>query len=162
MITGSVSHELHIILPRNLTTWSYRKFINFTLHFFIASAMNSSSHHLIVATTSSLLYQLGHQSALAFSGAEVLHVACEPNKQFVLILGLREKTTCRPTPFRIWWWWSKRSILMLYKGKPLEEEPRVKWWGDGWLGAARPDSWDVNISFYQAVLVAELLCNVLR
>ena len=34
--------------------------------------MNSSSHHCIVATTSSLLYQLGHQSALAFSGVEVL------------------------------------------------------------------------------------------
>ena len=38
----------------------------------------------------------------------------------------RRKTTCKPTPFRIWWWWNERSILTLYKGKPLEE-PRVKW-----------------------------------
>ena len=89
--------------------------------------MNSSSHYCIVATTSSSLYQLGHQSALAFSGAEVLRVACKPNKQFALILGSRKKTTYRPRPFRIWWWWSKRSILTLYKGKPLEEESQVKW-----------------------------------
>ena len=68
----------------------------------------------------------------------------------------REKTSCRSTLFRIWWWWSKRSILTLYQRKPLEEEPRVKWWGDGWLDAVRPDSWDVNISFYQAFLASEL------
>ena len=136
--------------------------INFILHFFTISAMISSSHRLIVATTSSPLYRLSHQSILAISGAKVLCVACKPNKQFALILGSQEKTICRPTPFQIWWWWSKRSILMLYKRKPLEEKPRVKWWGDGWLDVARPDSWNVNISFYQAILVTELLCNVLR
>ena len=36
--------------------------------------MDSSSHHRIVATTSSPLYRLGHQSALALSGAEVLRI----------------------------------------------------------------------------------------
>ena len=45
------------------------------LSIFTASAMNSFLHRRIVATTSSLLYQLGHQSALALSGAEVLRVA---------------------------------------------------------------------------------------
>ena len=127
-----------------------------TFHFFTASAINSSSHCRIATTSWSFLYQLGHQSVLALSGIEVLRVACEPNKQFALILGLWEKTTCRATLFQIWWWWSKRSILTLYKEKPLEEEPRVKWWGDGWLDTAKSDSWDVNISFYQAVLAAEL------
>ena len=32
-------------------------------------------------------YRLSYQSALALSGAEVLHIACEPNKQFALIVG---------------------------------------------------------------------------
>ena len=45
------------------------------LSIFTTSAMNSSSYRRIVATTSSHLYQFGHQSALAFSGAEVLCVA---------------------------------------------------------------------------------------
>ena len=68
---------------------------------FLATAMSSSSYRLIVATTSSPLYQLGDKSALALSGAEVLRVACEPNKQFALIVSSQRKTTCRPTPFRI-------------------------------------------------------------
>ena len=38
------------------------------------------------------LDQLSHQSALALSGAEVLRIACKPNKQFTLILGSPEKT----------------------------------------------------------------------
>ena len=37
--------------------------------------MNSSSHRRIVATTSSPLYQLGNQSALAPFGAKVLCIA---------------------------------------------------------------------------------------
>ena len=63
MITGPVDHELHIII--------------------LAIAMSSSLYHLIVATTKSLLYQLGHKSALALSRTEVLQIAYEP-KQFVL------------------------------------------------------------------------------
>ena len=131
------------------------------------SSASSSSSPLwalfcIVVTTSSPLYQLSHQSALAFFGVEVLRIVCKPNKQFTLILGSPEKTTCRPTFFWIWWWWSKKSILTLYKRKPLEEEPQVKCWRDGWLNAAKPDSWNVNISFYQAILAAELHCAVLR
>ena len=63
--------------------------------------MGFSLYYLIIATNLSTLYQLGHQSGLALSGAEVLHVACEPNKSLALIFGLREKTTCRPTPFQI-------------------------------------------------------------
>ena len=116
----------------------------------------------IVVTISSFSYRLSHQSALVLSGIEVLRIGCELSKRFAMIFSSWEKITYRPTSFQIWWWWrSKRSIFMLYKGKPLEEEPRVKWWGDGWLDAARPDSWDVNISFYQAILAVELHCNVL-
>ena len=83
-----------------------------------------------------------HTSALALSGAEVLRVF----QSRCLVAGSREKTTYRSAPFWIWWWWSERGFLTLYKGKPLEE-PRVKWWEDGWPDAVRPDSWDVNISF---------------
>ena len=43
-----------------------------------------------------------------------------------------------------------RRFLTLYK-KPLEK-PQVKWWEDGWPNAVKPDSRDVNISFYQAFL----------
>ena len=81
----------------------------------------SSSYCLIVVTTSSFLYQLGHQSTLALSGVEVLRIACEPNKQFVLIVSSQKKAIYRPTPFWICWWWSERNILMLYKEKPQEE-----------------------------------------
>ena len=41
---------------------------------FTAFTINSSSYRRIVATTSSPLYRLGHQSALALSRVEVLHV----------------------------------------------------------------------------------------
>ena len=67
MITGPTDHGLQVI--------------------FLATAMSSSLYHLIVTTTLSPLYQLGRKSALAFSGAEILRVICEPNKQFALILG---------------------------------------------------------------------------
>ena len=121
--------------------------------------MSSFSYCLIVVITSSPSYRLSHQSAIALSGAKVLRVVCEPNKQFTLIFSSREKTICRQTLFQIWWWWSKKSVFTLYNGKPLEEESRGKWWGDGWLNAARLDSWDINISFYQALLAVELHCS---
>ena len=49
--------------------------------------MSSSLYRLIIATTLSSLYQLGHQLALAFSRTEVLHIAFELNKLFALIIG---------------------------------------------------------------------------
>ena len=56
--------------------------------------MSSSLYRLIVATTSSPLYQLGHQSALALSGAEVLCVTCEPpTEQVRLIVSSRRLFT---------------------------------------------------------------------
>ena len=67
MITGPADHGLRVI--------------------FFATAMSSSSYRLIVGTTSSPSYRLGYQSALALSRAEVLRIACEPSKQFALILG---------------------------------------------------------------------------
>ena len=73
MITGPVDHGLHVI-------WSRLNLI------FLAIAMSSSSYRHIVATNSSPLYRLGHQSALGLLGAEVLYVACEP-KQFALVVG---------------------------------------------------------------------------
>ena len=69
MITGPANHKLHVT--------------------FLVIAMSSSLYRLIVTTISSPSYQLGYQSALAFSGAEVLQVTCEPNKQFTLIVGLQ-------------------------------------------------------------------------
>ena len=93
---------------------------------FLATAMSFFLYCFIVVTTSSLSYQLGYQSTLALSIAEVVRVACEPSKQFASILSLQEKTTCRPTLLRIWCWWSERSTLTLYKEKLLEE-PQVKW-----------------------------------
>ena len=67
MITGPVDDRLYLI--------------------FLATAVSSSLYRLNVATTSSPLYQLGCKLALALSRAKVLRVACEPNKQFVLIVG---------------------------------------------------------------------------
>ena len=87
-----------------------------------------------------------HTSVLALSGKEVLRVLRSRGQAACLMAGSREKTTYRSAPFWIRWWWSERGFLMLY-GKPLEE-PRVKWWKDGWPDAVRPDSRDVNISFY--------------
>ena len=72
MITGPVDHGLHVILSRELNPRPTHDWFIFS--FFTASAMNSSSHRRIVATTSSPLYRLGHQSALALSRAEVLRV----------------------------------------------------------------------------------------
>ena len=42
---------------------------------FLATAIGSFSYRRIVATTLSPLYQLGHQSTLALSRVEILHVA---------------------------------------------------------------------------------------
>ena len=49
---------------------------------FLTPATSSFSYHLIIATPISLVSTRLQLSALALSGAEVLHVACEPNKQF--------------------------------------------------------------------------------
>ena len=73
IITGLADHGLHVI--------------------FFATAMSSFSYRLIITTTSSLSYRLGYKSVLAFSGAEVLRVACEPNKQFALIAGSQKLLT---------------------------------------------------------------------
>ena len=64
-------------------TWSCHMSLTLGLHvtcqlhlsIFTASAINSSSHRCIVATTSSSLYRLGHQSVLAPFKAKVLRVA---------------------------------------------------------------------------------------
>ena len=66
MITGPADHGLHVI--------------------FFATAMSSSSYRLIIATTSSPLYQFGSISVLALFGTEIPRVACEL-KQFALIVG---------------------------------------------------------------------------
>ena len=87
-------------------------------------------------------------STLALFGEEVLRVLRSRDQAACLMAGLQEKTIYRSAPFWIRWWWSKKKFLMLY-GKLLEE-PRVKWWEDGWPDAVRPDSWNVSISFYQA------------
>ena len=78
MIPGPADHELQVI--------------------FLATAMSSSSCRLIVTMTSSALYRLGHKWALAFFGAEVLRVVCEP-KQFALIVGSRRLLTDRQCLF---------------------------------------------------------------
>ena len=52
---------------------------------FLITAMSSSSYCFIVVMTLFSLYRLGHKSVLAFSGTEVLRIACEP-KQFDLIV----------------------------------------------------------------------------
>ena len=88
-----------------------------------------------------------HTSALAFSRAEVLRVLQSQGQAACLMAGSREKTTYRSAPFWIRWRWSKRGFLMLYR-KPLQE-PRAKWWEDGWPDAVKPDFRDVNISFYR-------------
>ena len=69
MITEPADHRLHLI--------------------FLAIAMSSFSYRLNIAMTPSPSYRLGYKSALAFSRAEVLRVACELKKQFTLIVGSR-------------------------------------------------------------------------
>ena len=124
MITGPANYGLHVI--------------------FLATAMSSSSHRLIVATTSSPSYWLGYQSALAISGAEVLRVACEP-KQFALIVGSRRL----PADQRL-----SNLVVVEREGFPhvlqRKATERSHEWsgkGDGWPDTAWPDLWDVNISF---------------
>ena len=68
--------------------------------------------------TLSLLYWLGYKSVLALSGAEVLRVACEPNKQFALIAG--SQRLLRDQRLSSWRWWSKGHFLTFYKGKLLK------------------------------------------
>ena len=88
-----------------------------------------------------------HTSALALFGAEVLCVLRSQGQAACLIAGLRENTIYRSAPFWIRWWWSEKEFLMLY-GK-LFKESRAKWCEDGWPDAVKPDSRDVNISFYR-------------
>ena len=92
------NHSCNIIIPRPADHGLYVIQSRHNL-IFTTSAMSSSSDRLIVATTSSPSYQLGHKSALALSKTDVLRVAYEPND-----LGLT-KTTCRPTPF-----WTRLSL----------------------------------------------------
>ena len=104
---------------------------------------------------SHLSYQLGYQSALALSEAEVLRVACEPNKQFALIVGSRNdhlQINAFPNLMVV-----EQEEYPSYSTKDSHwrsHEWRCK--RDNWPDAARPDFWDVNISFYQAFLAAEL------
>ena len=69
---------------------------------FLTTTRSSFLYCFIFVTTSSPLYQLGYQLALAPFREKVLRIAYELNKQFALIFGLREKTICRPTFFKIW------------------------------------------------------------
>ena len=93
-----LSHELN---PHPTYTW----LVNFILQIYIASTMNSFSHHCIITTTSSSLYQLGYQFAQALSRVEVLRII----------------DYLQTNAFPTWWWWSKRGPLTFYKGKPLRE-----------------------------------------
>ena len=52
--------------------------------------MSSFLYHLIIITTSPLLYQLAQKSVLALFRAKSLYVAYESNKQFTLIVGLQK------------------------------------------------------------------------
>ena len=79
MITGPADHKLHMI-------YSCLNPI------FFVTIMSSSLYRLIITTTSSFSYRLGHKLALAFSGAEVLRNAYEL-KQFALIVGLQRLLT---------------------------------------------------------------------
>ena len=74
MITEPVDHGLHVILSRELISSGLH--MTYQLHpsIYIISALNSSLHRRIVATTSSPLYRLGHRSALALSRVEVLRI----------------------------------------------------------------------------------------
>ena len=74
MITRPINHGLHVILSRELTSPILH--MTYQLHplIYTTSALNSSLHHQIVAISSRSSYKLGHQSALAFFGAELLCV----------------------------------------------------------------------------------------
>ena len=87
--------------------------------------MNSSLHRLIVTTSSSFLYQLGHQLALALLRAKVLRVAFEPNKLFALSQLIRKnyfQTNAFPNLVLV----EQEKYPHASQGKLLEEESRVK------------------------------------
>ena len=75
MITEPVYHGLHVILSRKLTSLGLYMTYQLYPSIYTVSALNSFSHHCIIATISSLSYQLGHQSALDLSGVKVLCIA---------------------------------------------------------------------------------------
>ena len=108
--------------------------------------MSSSSHRLIIAITLSFLYQLGHQSALALTGAKVLCIVYEPNKQFALIVGSPKKILAGQHISGSGGDRARRVSLHSIKESHWRshEESGER---DSWLNMTWHDSQDVNIIF---------------
>ena len=90
-----------------------------------------------------------HISALALSGEEVLHIAYKPSpiKQNAWAQAYKDYLQINVFP---------DLMVVEREGSPHALQRKatggaaVSGERDGWLDAARPDSWDVNISFYRA------------
>ena len=157
MITRPIGYELHMILPHDLTrdllTSSFNLYCLRYEFFFIPSHHRYNFISLIstwpsISTSSfwsrSLTHRMWAKQAMCFN-------PWLTRKDYL-------QTNAFPNLVVVDW----EEYPYALQGKPLEEESWIKWWGDSWLDAARLDSWDINISFYQAVPAAELHCNVLR
>ena len=90
-----------------------------------------------------------HISALAFFGEKVLRIAYKPSpiKQNAWAQAYKDYLQINAFP---------NLVVVEQEGNPHALQKKatrgaaVSGERDGWLDAARPDSWDVNISFYQA------------
>ena len=112
-----------------------------------------ASNRTVTSTSSlppsSLLYRLRYNlSYISTSSFGKRSPTCltEPRPSSLLDGRLARKDYLQISAFPVRWWWSeRRSTKESHWGSH-------EWSGerDGWLDAARPDSWDVNISFYQA------------
>ena len=129
----------------------------FSGHVILIDLDSSFAYNQTVASTSllppsSLLYRLKYNllyiSTSSFWSRSPTRLT-EPRLSSLLDGRLARKDYLQISAFLVWWWWSeRRSTIESYWGSH-------EWSGkrDGWLDVARPDSWDVNISFYQASLV---------
>ena len=90
-----------------------------------------------------------YTSTLAFSGEEVLYIAYKPSpiKQNAWAQAYKDYLQINAFP---------DLVVVEREGSPYALQRKatgraaVSGERDGWLDAARPNSWDVNISFYQA------------
>ena len=116
-------------------------------------AFNQTFNQTVTSTSLlpplSLLYRLGYNLlyiSTSFFWSRSPTRLTEPRLSSLLDGRLARKDYLQISAFPIRWWWSERRSTMESHWKSHE------WSGerDGWLDVARPNSWNVNISFYQA------------
>ena len=135
MITGPVGHGLYVILTRDLTCDLTTLSLN--LHhlryklFFIPSYRCYNLISLVPTQPSISTSSSWSKSVIRCMWAKKV-VRFDPR--------LTRKDYLQTDAFPNLVVVKQEEYLHALQGKPLEEVLRVKWWGDSWLDAARPNS----------------------